>query len=215
MQYLLSDLSINVTEMFRDPEFFKKVRSEVAPILQTYPRVNIWHAGCATGEEVYSMAILLHEEDLLRRSQLYATDFNNMVLRKAKEGVYPISAIKEYTANYQKSGGKASFSDYYTARYNSVLIHSLLKHNLVFAMHNLALDGPFAEAHMIVCRNVLIYFNRVLQNKVIGTFTESLLPGGILCLGSKEDLQFSDHYRFFSTVDPVHKIYRKKYDITY
>ena len=189
---LLLDLSINVTEMFRDPGFLK-----------------IWHAGCATGEEVYSMAILLKEEGLYNKVQLYATDFNQVVLKKAKEGIYPIDLIKDYTGNYQKAGGKNSFADYYSAKYDSVLIDPSLKQNIVFADHNLVLDGVFGEMHMVICRNVLIYFNRTLQDRVIKLFLDSLVRGGYLCLGSKETLRFTTYFDNFSEVDKNDKIYKK------
>ncbi len=206
---LLLDLSINVTEMFRDPSFYKSLREKVIPNLKTYPFLKIWHAGCSTGEEVYSMAILLKEEGLQDKVQLYATDFNQVVLKKAKEGIYPIDLIKDYTNNYQKSGGKNSFADYYNAKYDSVMIDPALKQNIVFADHNLVLDGVFGEMHMVVCRNVLIYFNRTLQDRVIKLFLDSLVRGGYLCLGSKETLRFTRHFDGFSEVDKNEKIYKK------
>ncbi|MDD2962797.1 MAG: protein-glutamate O-methyltransferase CheR [Bacteroidales bacterium] len=211
VQQILLDLSINVTEMFRDPSFYASVRKEVVPILKTYPFIKTWHAGCSTGEEVYSMAILFKEENILNRTQIYATDFNHKVLKTAKEGIYPIDLIKDYTTNYQKAGGKESFSDYYDANYNSVIIDGSLKKNIVFADHNLVTDSVFAEVNLIVCRNVLIYFNRELQDKVIKLFLDSLTPGGILCLGSKENLQYSAHFEYFSVIDTHEKIYRKEY----
>lgn len=207
---LLLDLSINVTEMFRDPHFYQAVRREVVPVLRTYPFVRIWHAGCATGEEVYSMAIMLLEEGLHERAQLYATDFNEVILNRAKEGIYPVSAIKEYTANYQKAGGAASFSDYYTAKYDSVILARKLKDKIVFADHNLASDGVFGEMHLIFCRNVLIYFEKELQRRVIKLFYESLRPGGFLCLGAKESLKFSGYDDKFETFLEKEKIYRKR-----
>ncbi|OQX82494.1 MAG: chemotaxis protein CheR [Bacteroidetes bacterium 4484_276] len=206
---LLLDLSINVTEMFRDPGFYKSLREKVIPNLKTYPFLKIWHAGCATGEEVYSMAILLKEEGLYNKVQLYATDFNQVVLKKAKEGIYPIDLIKDYTGNYQKAGGKNSFADYYSAKYDSVLIDPSLKQNIVFADHNLVLDGVFGEMHMVICRNVLIYFNRTLQDRVIKLFLDSLVRGGYLCLGSKETLRFTTYFDNFSEVDKNDKIYKK------
>ena len=163
---MLLDLSINVTEMFRDPSFYKNLRKDVIPILKTYPFVKIWHAGCATGEEVYSLAILLKEEGLYKRAQIYATDFNEVVLQKAKEGIYPIDCMKDYTVNYQKAGGRESFADYYTAKYDSAIIDKSLKNNIIFADHNLATDGVFGEMNLILCRNVLIYFNKILQNLI-------------------------------------------------
>jgi len=210
-QEILQDLSITVTEMFRDPDFYKSIRTEVVPLLKTYPFIKIWHAGCATGEEVYSMAILLKEEGLLKRSQIYATDFNQLALQRARNGIYPIERIKEFTFNYQKSGGKASFSDYYNARYESVILNESLKENIVFADHNLVTDGVFGEMNMIICRNVMIYFDKDLQNKVIKLFYESLVPGGFLCLGSKESLRFAESAPRFDTTYEKEKIYRKKF----
>lgn len=210
---ILKDFSINVTEMFRDPSFYKNIREEIIPILKTYPFIKIWHAGCSSGEEVYSMAILLMEEGLYDRTQIYATDFNHQILRKAKEGIYPINKIKEFTANYQKSGGTKSFSDYYMAKYESVIFNSELKKNIVFADHNLVTDKAFAEVHMIVCRNVLIYFNKDLQNKVLKLFTSSILPGGYLCLGTKETIRFSDCNIYYRTVIESEKIFKKKLQI--
>jgi len=207
---ILKDFSINVTEMFRDPSFYKNVREEIIPILKTYPFIKIWHAGCSSGEEVYSMAILLMEEGLYDRTQIYATDFNHQILRKAKEGIYSISKIKEFTANYQKSGGTKSFSDYYMAKYESVIFNNELKKNIVFADHNLVTDKAFAEVHLIVCRNVLIYFNKDLQNQVLKLFTSSLLPGGYLCLGSKETIRFSDSNIYYNTIIENEKIFKKK-----
>ncbi len=210
-QDILQDLSITVTEMFRDPTFYKAIRTEVVPLLKTYPFIKIWHAGCATGEEVYSMAILLKEEGLLKRSQIYATDFNQLALQKARNGIYPIDRIKEFTQNYQKSGGKASFSDYYNARYESVILNDALKENIVFADHNLVTDGVFGEMNIVICRNVMIYFDKELQNKVIKLFYDSLIPGGFLCLGSKESLRFAESASKFEATCEKEKIYRKKF----
>ena len=211
-QELLQDLSITVTEMFRDPDFYLAVRKEVVALLKTYPFINIWHAGGATGEEVYSMAILLKEEGLLKRSQIYATDFNQIALQKARNGIYPIGRIKEYTQNYQKSGGKASFSDYYNARYESVILNESLKENIVFADHNLVTDGVFGEMNMVICRNVMIYFDKDLQDKVIKLFYDSLVSGGFLCLGSKESLRFATLAGKFDITTERQKIYRKKFE---
>lgn len=209
-QVILRDLSINVTEMYRDPTFYKKLRTEVIPLLKTYPYLKVWHAGCSTGEEVYSVAILLLEEGLLDRTQIYATDFNPQVLEVAKKGIYPVSRIKEYTYNYQVAGGKHSFSNYYTARYDSVIFDLDLKKNIVFAEHNLVTDHVFAEVNLIICRNVLIYFNKQLQNRVVKLFTESLVKGGYLGLGSKENLMFTEVFDAFEVVDSKEKIYQKK-----
>ena len=208
---ILSDLSINVTEMFRDPKFYQAVRKEVVPLLKTYPFIKIWHAGCSSGEEVYSMAILLEEEGLLDKTQIYATDFNPVILKHAKEGIYPVSNIKDYTKNYQNAGGKHSFSDYYDANYDSVKLSDRLKKNIVFADHNLVTDSVFGEMNMIVCRNVLIYFNKHLQAKVVKLFLESLTKGGYLCLGSKENIRGNKHEKSFEPIVSGEKIYAKKY----
>jgi chemotaxis protein methyltransferase CheR len=209
-EMLLSDLSINVTEMFRDPSFYRALREEVIPLLKTYPFIKIWHAGCATGEEVYSMAILLKEEGLYKRTQIYATDFNDVVLQKAKEGIYSVENIKEYTMNYQKAGGKNSFVDYYTAKHHHIIMDRSLKAQLVFANHNLGTDKVFGEMNLIVCRNVLIYFNRDLQNRVLKLFYDSLCHYGFLCLGSKESIKFSSCAPHFEPFVENEKIYRKK-----
>lgn len=207
----LQDLSINTTEMFRDPLFFKEIRNQVVPVMKTYPFNKIWHAGCSSGEEVFSMAILLEEEGLYDRTQIYATDFNPNILVKAREGIYPIGNMKDYTRNYIRSGGKADFSDYYNARYESAIIKKNLKKNVVFSDHNLVTDSVFGEMNLIMCRNTLIYFNKELQDKVIKLFFDSLTPGGFLCLGSKESLTFSAHTRLFEVFNGQLKIYRKKY----
>lgn len=207
---ILTDLSVNVTEMFRDPEFYKVIRTEVIPVLKTYPFIKIWHAGCATGEEVYSMAIVLKEEGLFERSTLYATDFNQIALAKASEGIYPLDKMKLYTENYYKSEGKASFCDYFTVNYGSAIFEKELKKNVIFSDHNLVTDGVFGEMNMIICRNVLIYFNPKLQNHVHKLFFDSLLPGGFVCLGSKESLLLSDHQEYYTQIDKQ-AIYKKNY----
>lgn len=207
---LLSDLSINVTEMFRDPSFFKAVKEEIFPYIKTYPFVKIWHAGCSSGQEVYSMAILLKEDGLYDKVQIYATDFNSNILERAKEAIYPIDHIKKYTSNYQQGGGHYSFADYYTVSYDTVTISPSLKKNILFSFHNLVTDGIFGEMHVIVCRNVLIYFDKELQNMVLKLFYESLVPGGFLCLGSKESIRFSDVEKLFEVVSPAEKIFRKR-----
>ena len=207
----LHDLSITVTEMFRDPSFYKSLRENVIPVLKTYPFIKIWHAGCATGEEAYSMAIMMEEEGLYERTTIYATDFNQVALNHAKEGIFPNEMMKEYTTNYQLSGGKESFSSYYTSSYNNAIMKQSLKRNIVWANHNLVTDSVFAEAHLILCRNVLIYFNRDLQNKVQQLFYDSLVNGGILCLGSKEGLRFSDLYEKYTELDKKQRIFKKEY----
>lgn len=207
---LLLDLSINVTEMFRDPNFYLALRKSVLPALKHFPYLKIWHAGCSTGEEVYSMAILLKEEGLYERTQIYATDMNEVVLKKAKDGIFAIDQLKHYTENYQKAGGKESFSDYYVAHYDHVVMDKSLKEHVLFSDHNLATDGVFGEMNLIVCRNVLIYFNRELQNRVLGLFLESLADKGFLCLGSKESVRFSEQTDSFDDVVKDEKIYQKK-----
>lgn len=207
---ILLNFSINVSEMFRDPKFYKALRKKVVPVLKTYPFIKIWHAGCSTGEEVYSMAILLKEEDLYERTQIYATDFNEVVLEKAKEGIFPVNQIKEYTSNYQKAGGMESFANYYDAHYEFAKIDKSLKKNIVFADHNLSTDGVFGEMNLIICRNVLIYFNRDLQNHVIKLFRDSLVHFGFICLGAKEDLSFSEYKDDFEAVAAKERIYKKK-----
>jgi len=209
-EQILLDLSINVTEMFRDPWFYKKVREVVLPHLRTYPFVKIWHAGCSAGQEVYSLGIMLEEELMKERAQVYATDFNESILEQAKKGIYPIELVRQYTANYQAAEGSASFADYYTADYDHVIMKHSLKDKVLFTPHNLATDGVFGEMHVIFCRNVLIYFNRALQNRVFNLFYDSLIPGGFLCLGSKESLRFSGIADKFELVSEKEKIYRKK-----
>lgn len=209
MERLLSDLTIHVTEMFRDPEVFRSFRHNVVPLLKTYPFIRIWHAGCSTGEEVYSMAILLHEEGLLDRTRIYATDMSATVLDVARQGVFPIERMQQYTRNYQEAGGTESFSDYYMARYESVIFQSFLKKNIVFAQHNLVTDGSFNEFHVILCRNVMIYFNKELQNHVHGLLYDSLSMFGVLLLGTKESINFTRHSSQFDDLDLVNRIYRK------
>lgn len=206
----LLDLSINVTEMFREPSFFRAVRERVIPLLRNEPFIKVWHAGCASGEEVYSLAILLKEEGLYERTQIYATDFNQDILHKAKDGIYSLGNMREYTQNYKKAGGLSSFADYYTARYDNAIMDSSLRENVVFADHNLATDGVFGEMNLIFCRNVLIYFDKELQERVIGLFRDSLCDGGFLCLGSKESIRFSEYSRDFEDVALGEKIYRKR-----
>lgn len=206
----LDDLSINVTEMFRDPDFYRSLRENIVPKLRTYAYFKIWHAGCSTGEEVYSLAILLHEEGLLDRCQVYATDFNQKVLEIAKEGVYQKSDIEQCERNYRQSGGKKNLSDYYKSMYGSVMFNKELASRTVFADHNLVTDSVFADVNLILCRNVLIYFEKSLQEKVLGLFYESLVPSGILCLGTKESLKFSDYGKLFEGIDVKQKIFKKR-----
>jgi chemotaxis protein methyltransferase CheR len=209
MERLLLDLSVNVTAMFRDPGFYAAFRAEVIPLLRTYPFIRIWHAGCSTGEEVYSMAILLQEEGLYDRSRLYATDINEVVLQQAKAGIFPLERMQEYTENYIRAGGKRSFSEYYTAKYDGALFTPALRQNVVFSQHNLVTDRSFSEFNVVLCRNVLIYFDKTLQKRVHGLFYESLVNFGILCLGSKESLKFSEYEECYDQISKMEKIYRK------
>ena len=206
---LLQFLTIPVSEMFRDPEHFLAIRQEVVPILKTYPSLKIWIAGCSTGEEVYSMAILLREEGLLDRTIIYATDINPRSLEKAKQGIFSLENIRAYTHNYQKAGGQRSFADYYTAAYDYAIFDKSLRENVTFADHSLATDSVFSETNLISCRNVLIYFNKDLQNRAFGLFHESLCHRGFLMLGSKETLDFSDYSKQFTPVLKHERIYRK------
>lgn len=202
-------LSIPVTEMFRDPGLFLTFRQKVIPLLRTYPYIRIWHAGCSTGEEVYSMAIMLHEEGLYDKARIYATDMNNRSLQQAKEGVYEIGKMKQYTQNYLEAGGTRAFSEYYTAKYNSVIFQPFLRKNIIFAEHNLATDTSFNEFNVIFCRNVMIYFNDELRDNVHGLFNESLSRFGVLVLGSKESIHFTKYSGSYEPLDRVEKIYRK------
>jgi chemotaxis protein methyltransferase CheR len=209
MERLLLDLSINVTAMFRDPQFYAAFRRVVVPHLRTYPFLRIWHAGCSTGEEVFSMAILLTEEGLYDRARIYATDINDVVVQRAKTGIFPLDRMKEYTENYIAAGGRRSFSEYYTAMYDGALFTPDLSRNVVFAQHNLVTDRSFAECNVILCRNVLIYFDRPLQNRVHQLFYDSLSVFGILCLGAKESLRFSAVEGCYEELEPGQRMYRK------
>ncbi len=206
---LLQFLTIPVSEMFRDPAYFLSLRQKVVPFLKTYPSLKIWIAGCSTGEEIYSMAILLKEEGLLERSIIYATDINPVSLEKARKGVFSLDKMRTYTANYQQAGGKAAFSDYYTAGYEAALFDRSLAENISFSDHSLATDAVFSETHLICCRNVLIYFNRALQERAFGLFHDSLCHRGFLGLGSKESIDFSDYATRFEPLDKAQRIYRK------
>ena len=206
---LLQFLTIPVSEMFRDPEYFLAIREQVVPLLKTYPSLKIWIAGCSTGEEVYSMAILLKEEGLLERSIIYATDINPKSLEAARRGVFQLERMRLFTENYQKSGGKAAFSDYYTAAYGGALFDRDLIENVTFADHSLATDSVFSETHFVSCRNVLIYFNRRLQDRVFGLFHESLCHRGFLGLGSKESIDFSSYADRFESLARRERLFRK------
>ena len=209
MNQLLLDLSVNVTAMFRDPAFHAAFRRLVVPVLRTYPFIRVWHAGCSTGEEVYSMAIILEEEGLYERARIYATDINEIVLQQAKAGIFPLNRMQEYTENYIRAGGTRSFSEYYTAKYDGALFSPALLRNVVFAQHNLVTDRSFSEFNVILCRNVLIYFDKELQQRVHCLFYDSLATFGVLCLGSKESLKFSKYEDCFEVLSQTDKIYRK------
>ncbi|MGO4889394.1 CheR family methyltransferase [Anaerobacillus sp. MEB173] len=209
MDKLFHDFSINVTEMFRDPSFFKAFRTKIIPVLREYPYIRIWHAGCSSGEEVYSMAILLHEEGLYKKARIYATDMNESLLEKAKKGCFPLTKMKDYTKNYHQAGGKKAFSEYYTAQHDSVEFHPFLKENIIFAHHNLATDHSFNEFHVILCRNVMIYFDETLQHRVHQLFFDSLSLHGFLGLGSKESITYTKFADLYEEVDSVERIYRK------
>ncbi|RZL65726.1 MAG: protein-glutamate O-methyltransferase CheR [Variovorax sp.] len=206
---LLQYLTIPVSEMFRDPAYFLALRRQVIPVLQTYASIKIWVAGCSTGEEVFSLAILLREEGLLERSQIYATDINPASLEKARSGIFALDALRTYTANYQRAGGVRAFSDYYTAAYDAVRFDPSLCANVVFADHSLATDSVFAETQFVSCRNVLIYFNRPLQDRALGLFHESLGRRGFLGLGAKESIDFSGYVDRFEPLARAERIYRK------
>jgi len=210
MERLLLDLSINVTSMFRDPGFFTSFRANVVPHLRTYPFVRIWNAGCSTGEETYSLAILLREVGLYDRTRIYATDINEAVLSSAAEGIYPLAKMKEYTENYLAAGGSRSFSDYYRAAYDRAQLDRSLAENIVFAAHNLVSDRSFNEFHVIVCRNVLIYFDRSLQERVHRLFLDSLAPFGVLALGRKESMSHSQYAEHFDALDESERIYGRR-----
>ncbi|MDQ1373332.1 MAG: chemotaxis protein methyltransferase CheR [Actinomycetota bacterium] len=209
MQRLLYDLSINVTSMFRDPDFYRAFRERVVPMLKTYPFVRIWNAGCSTGEETYSLAILLAEVDLLEKSRIYATDMNDAVLERAASGVFPLEKMRDYTSNYIAAGGSRAFSEYYSTGSGGARFHGGLSDNVVFAQHNLVSDRSFNEFHAIVCRNVLIYFDTTLQAHVHELFHSSLVPFGVLALGSKESIRGSGHAEQYEELDGPTRLYRR------
>jgi len=206
---LLQYLTIPVSEMFRDPAYFLALRSQVVPVLHTYPSLTVWVAGCSTGEEVFSLAILLREEGLLERTRIYATDINPASLEKARQGIFPLESIRSYTANYQRAGGQRAFSDYYTAAYDAARFDPALCADVTFADHSLATDSVFAETHLVSCRNVLIYFNRQLQDRALGLFHESLCHRGFLGLGAKESIDFSGYAERFEVLSRAERVYRK------
>ena len=209
-QHFLQEVTVNVTELFRDPLYYKILREKVLPVLASYPIIKIWHAGCSSGEEVYSMCILLHEAGLLQRARIYATDINPANLEKAKNGILSLRNMKEYTTNYHQSGGKCDFADYYTARYDHVFIKEELRRQVIFSQHNLVSDNAFNEFQFIACRNVMIYFNKELQDRALQLFYDSLSPLGFLTLGLKESLQFSVVKEKFDTLHTTAKIFRRK-----
>jgi len=206
---LLQFLTVQVSDMFRDPEFFLSLRSRIIPVLRTYPSLKMWVAGCSTGEEVYSLAILLREERLLDQTILYATDINPEALRRAEEGVYPLDRIATFTDNHQRAGGKRSLSEYYTAAYGAAVFDRSLRKRVVFSDHSLATDSVFGEVQLVSCRNVMIYFDKPLQDRAVGLFKDSLCRRGFLGLGAKETLQFSAHERSFQAVAPGERWYQR------
>ena len=209
LERVLLGLSVHVSAMFRDPRFFLAFRRHAVPLLRTYLFVRIWQAGCSTGEEVYSLAILLQEEGLYDRCRIYATDMNEIVLRKAREGIFPLDVMQKYTANYLASGGTAAFSGYYTAAYDHVIMRPSLRDQVVFSQHNLVSDGVFNEFNVILCRNVMIYFNRPLQERVHDLFSRSFAKFGILGIGSHESLRFLAKETEYEALEPGEKLFRR------
>lgn len=209
---VIGRLSVPVSEFFRDPEVFAVLRNEVFPTLASYPRINIWQAGCAHGEEVYSLAILLTEAGLYERSRIYATDISEKALTAAREGIYPARELNNHAAGYLRAGGRATLSDYFHARYGHIKLNDELQRNVVFAQHNLVSDAAFCEAHLVLCRNVLIYFQPALQQRAIGVFADALVRGGYLCLGTKESLQRNDAASRFEVLNRAASLYRRKAD---
>lgn len=205
---VIEGLSVPVSEMFRDPPVFKALRDKVLPVLASYPEINIWQAGCAHGQEVYSLAILLEEAGLYERSHIYATDFNDAALASANEGIYATRDARDWSRNYQEAGGLRSFNDYYSARYDFIKLDQRLRRNVTFFNHNLVTDDVFCEAHLILCRNVLIYFNNALQDRTLALFRNSLVRGGFLCLGTRENIDFSPSAASFADIDQSHRIYQ-------
>ncbi len=205
---MISQMSVPVSEMFRDPAEFKFLRESVIPLLQSYPRVTIWQAGCANGEEVYSVAIMLLEEGIYHRCTIFATDINDIALEWAEEGIYSLSALRAYDVNYRRAGGKFTLDRYYRANHNSGIIDSELRKNIIFTHHNLVSDGVFCEANFVMCRNVLIYFDRILQGKVLQLFRECLARGGFLCLGTKESISIAEIAEDFRVIDPERSIFQ-------
>ncbi|MES2151518.1 MAG: protein-glutamate O-methyltransferase CheR [Pseudomonadota bacterium] len=210
---LVQDVTVNVSDMFRDPAFFKALREEVVPHLRTWPHARIWVAGCASGEEVVSLAIMLREEGLGAQCRIYATDLNEAVLEQARQGVFALKELQRFTRNYQQAGGKAAFSDYYVARYERAIFDPALLKNVVFAAHNLATDADFSEMQLILCRNVMIYFKPVLKERLLGLFDRCLTAGGFLCLGSKETLDGRRVAERYRELVAHTRIYQKQYNL--
>jgi chemotaxis protein methyltransferase CheR len=206
---LLDFLTVQVSEMFRDPSYFLALREQVVPLLRTYPSLKLWVAGCSAGEEAYSLAILLREEGLLERSLIYATDINPAALKRAESAVFDIGRLPSFTQNHRDSGAKTSLSDYYTAAYGGALFAPALREHIVFSDHSLATDAVFAEVQLVSCRNVLIYFDQILQERALGLFHEALSPQGFLGIGAKETMRFSGHTTRFRELLPANRIYRK------
>jgi chemotaxis protein methyltransferase CheR len=209
LERLLLSLSVHVSAMFRDPRFFLAFRRKAVPLLRTYPFIRIWQAGCSMGEEVYSLAILLQEEGLYNRCRIYATDMNELVLKRAREGIYPLEMMQKYSANYHAAGGTGSLSDYYTAAYDSVILRPSLREQVVFSQHNLVSDGAFNEFNVILCRNVMIYFTRPLQERVYGLFSRSFAKFGLLGLGSHESIRFVPDEQDYEPLEPGEKLFRR------
>jgi len=205
----IDDLTVTTSELFRDPEFFLALRQQVVPLLKTFPSLNVWIAGCSTGEELYSLAIVLQEEGLLARTTIHATDVNRAALRAAREGMFPLDVIPQASVNYQKAGGTGSLYNHYTAAYGNVQMNRALRKDVVFAEHNLATDEVFCECQLVLCRNVLIYFGRPLQDRALGLFSRSLRMGGHLALGPKETVKFTSYVDDFNEIDPHARLYRK------
>lgn len=205
---VIEGLSVPVSEMFRDPQVFRALRDKVFPVLASYAEINIWQAGCAHGQEVYSLAIMLEEAGLYDRTRIYATDFNDAALAAAAEGIYATRDARNWSRNYLEAGGKHSFSDYYSARYEFIKLDQRLRRHVTFVNHNLVTDKVFCEAHLILCRNVLIYFSNTLQDRTLGLFRDSLVRGGFLCLGTRENIDFSPAAAGFADVDQAMRIYQ-------
>jgi len=207
--YFLAEVTVNITEMFRDPPFFKSVKEKIVPYLKSYQHIKVWSSGCSTGEELYSLAILFTEAELYDRCFFYGTDINQDVLMQAKDGIYDLQKMKQYSENFIETGSTSSLSNYYTAKYDAVSINRSLKKNVLFSVHNLVSDGPFNEFQLITCRNVLIYFNAELQSRVIKLFYDSLVNFGFLCLGSKESIRNNELAKKFKLIDKKYNIYQK------